>query len=72
MKTAFCDTASVDGDDDEELMAQFGKRDEKLPDYRRSEVQKHRSSETGIWVTYKHGVYDITDYIEAHPGILLL
>eukprot|EP00189_Rhodosorus_marinus_P013086 CAMPEP_0184738324 /NCGR_PEP_ID=MMETSP0315-20130426/1003_1 /TAXON_ID=101924 /ORGANISM="Rhodosorus marinus, Strain UTEX LB 2760" /LENGTH=549 /DNA_ID=CAMNT_0027205989 /DNA_START=781 /DNA_END=2430 /DNA_ORIENTATION=- len=33
------------------------------------EVQKHKSkSDGGIWVTYKGGVYDITEFIENHPG----
>lgn len=24
--------------------------------------------QTGIWVTYKNGVYDITDFVSQHPG----
>mmetsp|Transcript_29351 Transcript_29351/g.113699 ORF Transcript_29351/g.113699 Transcript_29351/m.113699 type:complete len:550 (-) Transcript_29351:714-2363(-) len=33
------------------------------------EVQKHKSkADGGIWVTYKGGVYDITEFIENHPG----
>jgi sulfite oxidase len=23
---------------------------------------------TGIWVTYKDGVYDVTKFVEQHPG----
>ena len=36
--------------------------------YTKKEVAKHKSKETGIWVTYKDGVYDVTDFINAHPG----
>lgn len=36
--------------------------------YRRSEVEKHKSKESGIWVTFKDGVYDITKFIANHPG----
>lgn len=36
--------------------------------YTRAEVGKHKTPETGIWVTYKNGVYDITDFVKLHPG----
>ena len=36
--------------------------------YRRSEVEKHRSPTTGVWVTYKDGVYDVTEFLSSHPG----
>ena len=33
------------------------------------EVAKHRDAASGgIWVTYKGEVYDITEFVEAHPG----
>eukprot|EP00933_Yihiella_yeosuensis_P070685 TRINITY_DN78836_c0_g1_i1.p1 TRINITY_DN78836_c0_g1~~TRINITY_DN78836_c0_g1_i1.p1 ORF type:complete len:660 (+),score=140.00 TRINITY_DN78836_c0_g1_i1:139-2118(+) len=32
------------------------------------EVAKHTTKETGIWVSYKDGVYDITQFIQNHPG----
>ena len=35
---------------------------------RREEVKRHRSLEDGVWVTYKDGVYDITNYLRSHPG----
>ena len=28
----------------------------------------HDSVDKRIWVTYKNGVYDITDFIPLHPG----
>ncbi|TSK16209.1 Sulfite oxidase, mitochondrial [Bagarius yarrelli] len=39
-----------------------------LPVYSQEEVTKHCSIEKGIWVTYKGGVYDITDFVTIHPG----
>nr|BAU71142.1 sulfite oxidase [Parachlorella kessleri] len=44
--------------------------EEALPEYERQEVAKHRSREDGgrVWVTYKDGVYDITEFVENHPG----
>ena len=46
----------------------FGQHDKKLPNYRRAEVSSHRTVDTGIWVTWRHGVYDVTDYVDGHPG----
>lgn len=31
-------------------------------------MQKHKTSEQRIWVGYKDGVYDITDFVKKHPG----
>ena len=39
-----------------------------LPHYRQSDIMKHRDKHQGIWVTYKNGVYDITEFLEGHPG----
>jgi len=36
--------------------------------YKQSDVASHCTDETGIWVTYKDGVYDITDFVANHPG----
>lgn len=41
---------------------------ENLPVYRAFEVAKHKTKETGVWVTYLDGVYDITNFIPNHPG----
>ena len=43
-----------------------------LPLYSFDEVKKHDSSETGVWVIYNKGVYDITGFISKHPGGELL
>ncbi|GIL84054.1 hypothetical protein Vretifemale_12777 [Volvox reticuliferus] len=34
----------------------------------REEVAKHKTPKDRIWVTYKEGVYDITEFVEMHPG----
>jgi hypothetical protein len=34
----------------------------------RKEIEKHKTPETGIWVTYADGVYDVTKFVQAHPG----
>lgn len=36
--------------------------------YTKEEVAKHKTPESRIWVTYKDGVYDITDFVALHPG----
>jgi len=38
------------------------------PLYTRAEVAQHTSVEKGIWVSYKSGVYDITQFVVNHPG----
>jgi sulfite oxidase len=39
-----------------------------LPYYSLQEVSEHSTVEKRVWVTYKEGVYDITDFIVEHPG----
>lgn len=39
-----------------------------LPVIRQSEVAQHTTPQTGIWTTYKDGVYDITTFVASHPG----
>lgn len=39
-----------------------------LPVYTAEEVAKHDSKETRIWVSFKCGVYDVTDFVDEHPG----
>eukprot|EP00457_Paulinella_chromatophora_P004819 gb/GEZN01004832.1/.p1 GENE.gb/GEZN01004832.1/~~gb/GEZN01004832.1/.p1 ORF type:complete len:582 (-),score=112.97 gb/GEZN01004832.1/:149-1873(-) len=34
----------------------------------RAEVAKHNSQQPNVWVIYQEGVYDITEFMEAHPG----
>lgn len=39
-----------------------------LSTYSADEVLQHDSKDKRIWVTYKSGVYDITDFVAKHPG----
>tara|TARA_B100001769_G_C22094410_1_gene590342 strand:+ start:603 stop:2066 length:1464 start_codon:yes stop_codon:yes gene_type:complete len=36
--------------------------------YTYEEISKHSTTENGLWVTYKDSVYDITNFIDNHPG----
>jgi len=40
----------------------------KFPTYTRNEVSRHNSVDTGVWITFKGNVYDITKFISHHPG----
>ena len=37
------------------------------PFFTREEIAKHNTSQD-LWVTYKEGVYDITRFVQSHPG----
>eukprot|EP00043_Microstomoeca_roanoka_P001918 m.35362 g.35362 ORF g.35362 m.35362 type:complete len:495 (-) comp11131_c2_seq1:37-1521(-) len=39
-----------------------------LPVYTRADVEQHSSIEQRIWVSWQHGVYDVTSFVEQHPG----
>lgn len=39
-----------------------------LPIFTQKDVTSHRTLEDGVWVTYKGGVYDITEFVAMHPG----
>lgn len=39
-----------------------------FPVYSQAEVTSHRTLKDGVWVTYKGGVYDITEFVAMHPG----
>lgn len=36
--------------------------------YNRKQVAEHNSIEKGVWITYKGKVYDITRFVQHHPG----
>jgi cytochrome b involved in lipid metabolism len=38
--------------------------------FKQSIVSKHKTKETGVWVTYNGSVYDITEFIAIHPGTI--
>ena len=39
-----------------------------LPIFTRAQVAQHTTVEDGVWTTFGNGVYDITGFIENHPG----
>ncbi|CAG0918713.1 unnamed protein product [Notodromas monacha] len=39
-----------------------------LPSYTMDQIREHDSSEKRIWMTYRQGVYDVTDFVNRHPG----
>lgn len=51
-----------------EIFTRTGSRLEGLPQYRKNEVNTHDTDDKRIWVTFKNGVYDITDFVSKHPG----
>lgn len=53
---------------DEEFRKWHSSERKDLPTYKLDEIQKHNSPETGIWITYGIGVYDITKFVPNHPG----
>jgi sulfite oxidase len=36
--------------------------------YNDEHVRQHSSQDSTIWVSYRNGVYDVTDYVSLHPG----
>ena len=49
-----------------------GKFIDDLPIYTEEDVLQHGKDSDRIWVSYKEGVYDITNFIESHPGSFYL
>ncbi|OIW22706.1 hypothetical protein CONLIGDRAFT_564817, partial [Coniochaeta ligniaria NRRL 30616] len=43
-------------------------RDPSLPRFRLQDVRKHDAASGEPWVTYQDKVYNITDWVAAHPG----
>lgn len=62
------DTSKDQPESDENDISSFGNEITGLTVYTKEDVSKHKSKENRIWVTYKSGVYDITDFVEVHPG----
>ncbi|KAM8990476.1 sulfite oxidase, mitochondrial isoform 1-T2 [Ara ararauna] len=40
----------------------------RYPRYTREEVGRHRSPQDRVWVTHGTDVFDVTDFVELHPG----
>lgn len=51
-------------------LSDYGSAIPGLKEYSKSEVSKHNDPRNGgrVWVIYKSGVYDITEFIGQHPG----
>ena len=49
-----------------------GSRRTDLPDIRRTDIKRHKNASTGVWVTFRDGVYDVTDFVVEHPGDKIL
>lgn len=52
----------------ETTFREAGQRIEGLKEYSAEDVRQHDSPENRIWVSYRNGVYDITDFVPLHPG----
>ena len=53
----------------QETCENVGRFIEGLPVYKSEDVAKHQDEKSGIWISYKNGVYDITSFIQSHPGM---
>ena len=40
----------------------------RIPTFTMEQVRQHNNLEEGIWVTYGKNIYNVTDYIDSHPG----
>ncbi|KAK5992993.1 Sulfite oxidase [Cladobotryum mycophilum] len=66
---SFLDTAAASLSYPESVSEiEFDERDPRLPRFRISDVRKHDAKSGNPWVVYGDKVYDITDWIAAHPG----
>jgi sulfite oxidase len=55
--------AQIEGHPDADAIAE-----DKLPCYRLTEIREHGPGSARPWVMYEDKIYDITDWIPAHPG----
>ena len=61
----YCDDLKVE---EEEVKIDPGVYNNSLPTYTIDELKKHNKYSERKWVSYKNGVYDVTDFVEGHPG----
>ena len=59
---------SQSGEVENDPFAGCGAWDESLPNFTKDEVAQHTTRKDRIWVTFRDGVYDITDFVVMHPG----
>lgn len=60
--------AATQQSSEDEVLEKYGAHLRGLPEYTLDDVSKHSTLEDRVWVSYRHGVYDITDFIAKHPG----
>lgn len=60
--------SAVQAEQSDVVSAQLKAQTSQLPIFSQEEVTKHRTLKDGVWVTYKGGVYDITEFVSVHPG----
>ena len=46
----------------------YNKSNNKNKSYTYKEIEQHKTKDNGIWITYKNSVYDITNFVDNHPG----
>lgn len=53
----------------DELAKEYGKFDKRFKTITIDELNQHNSKGNGgIWVSFREGVYDVTDFVDQHPG----
>ena len=68
MILCFASAFLVGKSDDDKKEKYIGKVSCNLPNFSIKEVERHSSKKDGVWVVYGHGVYDVTSFVENHPG----
>ncbi|MXQ97789.1 hypothetical protein E5288_WYG018385 [Bos mutus] len=65
----FMETSAKTAMNVNDLFLAIGKASQESPRrYTREEVKSHSSPETGVWVTLGCEVFDITEFVDIHPG----
>lgn len=54
--------------DQDELAKQYGNYDKRFKTITDDELSRHNCKENRIYVAFKEGVYDITEFVDQHPG----
>lgn len=52
----------------DDILYSYGREVDGKPFYSADEVSSHSRKEDRIWVTFRSGVYDVTDFVDSHPG----
>jgi sulfite oxidase len=53
----------------DETLNKVGEVEDGLPEFTLEEIAKHNGNNGArVWVTYKYGVYDVTNFVKEHPG----